>query len=263
MGVNWHGVELELALVSPFDIHIDKTYQREARADRIKSISEDYSPLKFEAARVNRREDGTLWAVNCQHRIRVAQLKGEQQIPAVISNAPKEVEANMFIGSNNTRALAHYDQHKAKLVLGDTDAIQLQEDVELFGFYVVSHGRGKNDPNAIGAINTLYLLGEWGVRKQVLSVLREVWKTDSRRTSGEFIKGLGITYRDFLVDDTRLIEVLAQNGFGEVKEMANAIAKTEGSDSHGGGGSRRTTWSLAIQKLYRKGRQRLEPRPSS
>jgi len=135
----------EFARVSLDKIQIDPRYQRGVNRAHIGYLKGSWCPIQ-PAIMLAKRPNGTLWAIDGQHRVVTAkELKDVDSLFALIVPVDGQVktEARMFLLFNKTKHLTAMDKYKTELMAGYNDAVLVSKLVSSIG-YEVKAGQGKN-----------------------------------------------------------------------------------------------------------------------
>ncbi|MES2157497.1 MAG: DUF6551 family protein [Pseudomonadota bacterium] len=115
------------------DLMIDATYQRSidtgASQPLIRRIARDWDWGLCQPLNVAKREDGSLYVIDGQHRLAAARVRGDiYDLPCVvIASASPHDEAAAFVAINRQRqALSKLDLFKAALAAGESEAVVIQ-----------------------------------------------------------------------------------------------------------------------------------------
>lgn len=140
------GAPPTLEWVSVSQIGVDPAYQRstdnELSQTLIRKIARFWDWNLCQPLSLTRRSDGTLWAVDGQHRHAAAQLRGDiPHLPCVIARyANQSDEASAFVALNRQRKpLTAVDLFKAALAAGDEQAHQVMEAITASGLTIAPH----------------------------------------------------------------------------------------------------------------------------
>src|SRR5207248_2480636 len=113
----------ETCYLSVHEIGIDPSYQRVLSQARTNALARSWDPLIAGAIRVNRRPDGSYWAVDGQHRLEGSKRAGETEILCDIYSVPQAREPALFAAWNSLGANAQpRDVFRARLAAGDPKA---------------------------------------------------------------------------------------------------------------------------------------------
>jgi hypothetical protein len=127
-------------------IGIDTAYQRtidnEASQRFIRAIARDWDWSMCLPLKLSRRDDGSVWAVDGQHRQAAAQLRGDiPHLPCVIGRYDSNAdEAAAFVALNRQRrALSAVDLFVASLAAGNAEAIEVLATIKAAGLRLAPH----------------------------------------------------------------------------------------------------------------------------
>jgi hypothetical protein len=146
------------------DINVDGAYQRDLRHDLVNKIARAYDIVKAGAILVSLREDGTLWAVDGQHRMAGAEQAGETEIIAhVVHGLTQEQEAELRLARNDRKSDTQQEKWRTRLVMGDPKAEAITEVVHQHGTEINTTPLTHRGINAIATCELLYDLDGSGV----------------------------------------------------------------------------------------------------
>ncbi len=163
----------ELVLID--DIKVDLDYQRTLRHDLVNKIAGDYDLVKAGPILVSIRNDGSMWAVDGQHRMVGAQQAGETHVFAeFIRGHTKEQEADIRLARNDRKSDTIAEKFQTRLVMGDAVAHAIKEIVHQNGCRVNLSPSTYSGINAIACLETLYQVdGQGVILGRTLRFLRE------------------------------------------------------------------------------------------
>jgi hypothetical protein len=139
---NWMklGKQGKFELIPKGDINIDHAYQRDKTSmTRILAIARDFSWQAFGVLLCVRREDGTVWAFDGQHRKLAADKRSDvSKLPCLVFTADDlEQEARAFLSSNTVRGVVvSLDKYRALLTCKDKTALSVQAMVRSTGHQI-------------------------------------------------------------------------------------------------------------------------------
>lgn len=201
------GITIEYVNIE--DIQIDPTYQRALREAKIAKMIKDYDPRLMTAVVVSRREDGTLWAVDGQHRIEMLKRLGKSIVLAdVRTGLSLKEEAYHFWHLNaDTTSVGTWETFRARITAEDPDALRIEKIVNQNGYYL-----GRVQDGGINAVSALERLFNMGKLDKSLQILATVWPMDKTAREAAIIEGLGTFLLTWDVepewDDGRILEAL-------------------------------------------------------
>src|SRR5581483_5377546 len=113
----------KLEYVSKLQLQVDPTYQRSLNDPKRLRIAKDFNWAAFGVLLVARRNDGSLWVIDGQHRLMAAQSRSDiKDVPVAIfefgGNVTDEAK-DFLIANKNRRPLSGVESFKALAVSGD------------------------------------------------------------------------------------------------------------------------------------------------
>ena len=173
----------EFALLSKSSLHVDAAYQRQyVSMGRIRRISSNFSWIKFGCLTVSRRNDGTLWVIDGQHRKIACDNRGDiDLVPCLVFSAESiEHEADAFLKMNVDRGpMRTFEKFRAMLISGDETAIAVKNMVESSG-YTISGTSAKYTVRCVKVLLSLY---------KPNGILPKLWNFICLLHAGECISG--------------------------------------------------------------------------
>lgn len=128
---------------NPDELNIDDSYQRStdtgASQTLIKKIASNWDWRMCMPLVVSKRDDGSLWVLDGQHRLAAAQLRGDISfLPCCVGvYGGVADEAAMFVAMNRQRrAMNRLDDFHAAIASGDDEAQQIANLITEAGFTV-------------------------------------------------------------------------------------------------------------------------------
>jgi len=192
------------------DLSVDPSYQRRLYEDRLAKITQKFDPDLIQTVVVSKRDDGSYWILDGQHRVESLRRLGKSVVLAdVREGLSHEREAILFwqLNSGSSRPTA-YEQFNARLTGNEYTAVSIARIVEKYGYHV---GRvaENNGIQAVAALETVYNMGRLD---KAMSILSTVWPLDRGARESSIIRGLGsflLTYDTHEAwDDGQLIVAL-------------------------------------------------------
>lgn len=180
------------------DLMIDATYQRSidtgASQSLIRRIARDWDWGLCQPLNVAKREDGSLYVIDGQHRLAAAQVRGDiYDLPCVvIASASAHDEAVAFVAINRQRqALSRLDLFKAALAAGDSEAVVIQGALVNAGMTVATNSNYDSwKPGQVGAVGGL----EHCLRQHGEKVLRTAVLAASIAFHGQVLRYFGTIF---------------------------------------------------------------------
>ncbi|WP_233203873.1 DUF6551 family protein [Novosphingobium sp. HII-3] len=128
---------------NPAELHLDDSYQRStdngASKALIRRIANGWDWRMCLPLVVSKRDDGTLWVIDGQHRLAAAKLRGDIAfLPCCVGVYGSVAdEAAMFVAMNRARKpMNRLDDFHAALAGGEPEALQIKQLVTDAGFTV-------------------------------------------------------------------------------------------------------------------------------
>lgn len=230
------------------DLRVDHSYQRPLDG-REKKMAKSFSRHRVGTLCVSRREDGSLWLVDGQHRaatMRSLGLEDERVMAEVYDGLSIADEAALFDERNDgAKRVSALDRYKARLVARDPVALQIQSILAGNGLSV-SAARSRHSVNCIAAIEQVHL--KYNNLGRVTAILRD-WGTHAERFDGQVLKWVAkFLAKHPEVDDVRLSRKLLDSFSPlELRAEVKMLARTTGR------ASRQTIAVDRIRAAYNKG----------
>lgn len=207
----------KLRYLTAGDIKVDTRYQRGLNLAQVERIASQFDPGAFGTITVSRRNDGSLWVLDGQHRLAALQHMnwGDQRVPCIVYDGLSlDDEAKLFYSPQMTRrALTPMERFRARLILGDPVAIEIKRIANAHG-YEINTGTGSDGNtdtiDAVAAVECIYKTWAGGAMLgTVLGVTRDAWGTNEFHIPGSVLIGIAaFCYRFPEYNRTRLISVL-------------------------------------------------------
>lgn len=128
---------------NPAELNLDDSYQRStdngASQALIRKIAHGWDWRMCLPLVVSKRDDGTLWVIDGQHRLAAAKLRGDIPfLPCCVAVYGSVAdEAAMFVAMNRTRkAMNRLDDFHAAIASGDSEALEIAKLITDAGFTV-------------------------------------------------------------------------------------------------------------------------------
>lgn len=189
-------------------LQLDDSYQRTMGTSASKRILNGMRRLwnwrLCQPLVVSRREDGSMWVVDGQHRLTGARERGDiPHLPCVVLlGSSASEEADTFVALNDQRVtLSQYDIFHAAIVGGNADAIAVMKLLDDAGLKHARHGSTANwKPREIFCgpmlARSIKRFNEAIVRN-ALTALAEAYPDRVVTASSSLLRGLFIVYRDY------------------------------------------------------------------
>lgn len=229
-------VWLELA-----GLRVDHTYQRPLRQPRVDTIAAEFDPEMFGVLHVSRRNDGTHFLVDGQHRVEAARqylgsgANGQRVECKVYEGLTIQQEARLFKKLNDQTAQTMFSRFRAGVRAGEPTETAINKIVEGLGLVV---GQASQDRcvTAVGALVQVYRGFSRNAEdkhpellRMVLSVITSAWGATGDSLNGHIIEGLGrlLVVRQRVLDVPDLIKRLAQYPGGPLGLLGKARGRRD------------------------------------
>lgn len=128
---NWPKMTIEM--VEPGAVRADE-YQRVLKLARVSRMAKSFNPLQFVMPVVGRRSDGSLYAIDGQHRLAAAVVAQVPMVPVLVIEGTKpEIEAWMFARQNERVAVGQSQRLLSEAMSGDKDAAAVIDAIATAG----------------------------------------------------------------------------------------------------------------------------------
>ncbi len=172
----------ELLWVDKNKILVDHGYQRDAEESKVKAIARDFSWVAFGVGTVARRSDGTLYAVDFQHRLMAALRRSDvTAVPVIVFDMDETSdEARAFyVANSNRRPVSAIAKHKAKVGFGHPAAT-------LAAKLIADHGRHACKSDVANGVKCVGRLEKYAETDP--ETLAKMWPLLMRLTAGKMLK---------------------------------------------------------------------------
>lgn len=217
--------------VAAEQVGVDPTYQRGLNEAKVNKIAEGFDTDVFGVVYLSQRGDGSLMALDGQHRVAAVVLKfgGDKEVPCyVLGHLSPQDEARIYYKMNRDRlSPTAYDGWRARCAFGDEAALAVKHLLDAHGI-VVKGGLTApqlrfNELQAINATEEIYRAGNLPF---VLDAIDEAWMGVPGAHRATYMRGIQTfvaTFRsEFFGDDVtdriragrraRLVDALAMLG---------------------------------------------------
>lgn len=224
-------------------------YARAVSEDRLKRLRKEWDVRKVGTIEVNRRDDGSLWLVDGQHRRDVAIEHGIEELPAVVHHGlTVESEADLYLGKADAFPQQALSQFAARLRRGDNDARAIKAAVESVGLKIGSdYSMAHADDGTVIAINRLeriHQIGGGTALRETLLLAKDGFGLDHRAYQQAMLESLFQFWAAYgkAYDRDRLVARMKEVGVEGISSRAYAIK------SHG---EWKTSVDSIIQAIWR------------
>lgn len=198
----------QFAWVPVPDIMIDDTYQRTLSSAKVTDIVANFEPVTFGVVYLSRRADGTLWAIDGQHRCAAVEAKygphATKRVPSfILTGLSIEDEARIYYLMNRHRLQpTAYDGFRARLAFGDSVAREIKAILDQRGLAVVGGSSFRSTLRfteivAIAEVEQIYRAG-WLPR--TLDVIDAAWPGVEGAHRAAYLRGVRTFLETFAAD---------------------------------------------------------------
>lgn len=174
------GTAGEFSVVRIDDLQVDHSYQRDLDVNLVQKIARHYDIAAAGPIVVSKRQDGTLWVVNGQHRAAGAKTAGEDEVIAqIVDNSAvpfdeaRQLEAELRLKGNDRRSDKVQERFRAQLAAGYRESIAIVEIAEQFGTRINPWPDPKRGINAVSTVEALYRKDHGGHLVRVFEFIQE------------------------------------------------------------------------------------------
>lgn len=202
------------------DCHVGAKYQRIVNTKLVDKIAREFDPFLLAIPSVVRRDDGSLWVTDGQHRILALRKMGydDQLIQCEVQEEVSyEKSALTHVDRNDLRrGTSPIDKFRGRVEAKQPMQLDIKRIVESFGMEVGSRSeKSSNDRpqgivSAISTLEQLYTNGGGDHLKAVLRIITETWGTESDAVQAPILKAISrlLAEYDRLLDEARLVRSL-------------------------------------------------------
>jgi hypothetical protein len=216
------------------DHALEGGYARSVSEDRLKRLRKSWDIRKVGTLEVVKRQDGSLFLIDGQHRREVAIEQGIETLPAIIHHdLSVEQEADIYLGKADALPQQALSQFAAQLRRGDREALAIKAAVESVGLKVgLDYRQAHADDGTVIAINRLERIhqhgGGAGLRETLL-LAKDAFGLDHRAYQQAMLEATFQFYAAYHTsyDRERLVSRLQEDGIAKIVQRAYAI-RSEG-----------------------------------
>ena len=200
------------------DLRVDAGYQADVNPRRLREMQENFQSQLLLPLAVNRREDGTYWVVDGQHRLETVKAirSHDSEIEVMLyEGLTMEEEARLYCELNTAvRRKMPATIFHARLSAGEEQAQEIASIAESHGFVIWTQQASKCPVEGIRAVTVLddvYEQGGPAHLERVLGVISATWHGRVGGTAGEILLGMHMllgTHGE--IDEKSLVQHLAE-----------------------------------------------------
>jgi hypothetical protein len=220
--------EPKIEMLAVGSIATDHQVQRHQSRSHIEKIKSGYRRDGIGILTLSRREDGTLWYIDGQHRgtaMFELGLSSELVTCEVYEGLTLAQEGELFLKLNNSKNVSIVDKFRVRVTTGDPVAVDMARIAGNHGLKITG-ASGEGQIAAIAAAESVYtgqVAGKNGSYQAVfamtLSVLIEAFGREPDAMSGQLVRGVGLFIHKYG-------KVVVQNGLA--KKIASHPGGAEG-----------------------------------
>lgn len=229
---------LEWIPVKDLNFGPENPYQRPVKPHWLEFLVNNWNPDIVGVLEVSKREDGTLWVKEGQHRCLAKVRRGEQDDAMachVMIHQSLSTEARNARDMNQLKAgWSAYDGYNAMLAEGHEEAIGIQGILDPLGIKVIAGASSDQVEKggllfAIGTVINLYRrTGGPELTEKVFAVLSSAWPDTQHTYNSTIIKGMALflAYHELNEDTDDIARALRRSSNpNELLDQARAMKK--------------------------------------
>ncbi|KKM61529.1 hypothetical protein LCGC14_1530770 [marine sediment metagenome] len=232
------GPKPELIWLDPEEILIDRSYQRDCIASRVKKILLNFNWRDFQPPTVAKGDKGRIFAIDGQNRVKASQLHPKvKEIPCyMLGERAIEDQAQGFVNINTQRDNVHpVNIYWAGLTAKDPDALRLEAVIAKTKVEIAPDTSPTGTPGhtaAIGALHQVIKRNGDDILVRTLNILYKAHPKDARTLSGLLIRSTGrLLYINPSADDDLLYKAIASFNLNDLLKDSLAVKQLLGGSS--------------------------------
>lgn len=214
----------EFEVVSLDALKVDHSYQRDLDVNLVQKIARDWDIAAAGPIVCNRRDDGSLYVVNGQHRAAAAKTAGEMEIIAQVTQGLSQAEeAELRLKGNTRRTDKVQERFRAQLAALHPESLAIVDIAGKFGTRINPWPDTKHGINAVSTIEELYRKDRGGHLVRVLEFIQEAFgQADGPNVTTAALKGVSwlLERHDTGMDRKRMVERLGVEGMPQLMRAA-------------------------------------------
>ncbi|MDW4106537.1 ParB/Srx family N-terminal domain-containing protein [Staphylococcus saprophyticus] len=208
------------------NLKTDMSYQSPVKDSQVKKIIKNFDHQKLHTIVVNKREDGSLYIIDGQHRVEALKELGIPLIEATIHEGlTVEEEAEMYYGINDRPAKSPNSKGKSSLKFGDANAVEIDEVVTRVGLKVDYDKKLKTEGyiTAYAALQSIHKKHGPDLLEITLGIIKRAYGAERRNYQAFIMKGFAdfVSTYEGKLDTNHLINRLADVGFEKFMQEVN------------------------------------------
>ena len=173
-------------------IQMERAYQRDMSHDWVQRHGEEYDPMKAGTVILNRRKNGSVWAIDGQHRIGAAKYANHTHMLALVFEGLSiQKEAEMRVAFNDRKADTPQDRFRARLIAGDELANDLVRLCTEFETRINPNPQQGAGLNCVGLLESLFKRDKGMTLTRVFDVIHRAFGSIGGKTGkGDLIRAI-------------------------------------------------------------------------
>lgn len=173
-------------------LKVDHSYQKPLSMAQVNKIVNKFDPIGVGQIHVSKRNDGTYYVFDGQHRWTAFRILNKDTIDCIVyEGLTIEEEAKAYDFYNTIKTQNALDREKALVVAKDIHAIRRKLFVEDLGLEIDYDRTYHGDKiQAVGAIVEIYEKGQANDLQEVLTILRDSFGIDKKNFQAMIMQGV-------------------------------------------------------------------------
>lgn len=196
---------VDVITVNVASLFVDHRYQRGMKRGRVRHLVEHWNWGRYFPIIVVHRGGGNIdryAVIDGGQRFLAAQELGIKELPAILVVCRSlEAEAELFIGANTTAPVGAGDRFRARIIIGDEEALAIRKTVENYGFVLTclksDQEAGIGEYFSIDAVYTIEALHRQHTLGSVLRTIADIWgsRPSKGMTTAPFMMAMHLTLK--------------------------------------------------------------------
>lgn len=240
---------------------VDPRAQRLLRRVWVKRHVSHFDANQIGVIVISRREDGSTWIIDGQHRVELLRAVGwgnQKAYCEIFDNIGLRQEAALFLKRNDKISVRTFDKFAVSITEGNAESCAIAKIVAKVGLKI-AEGSAEGSLYAVTALGRIFAGGGMASEKEgaialekTLQTIEEAWGRQSTNFQGQVIEGIGMVHLRYgaKLDHGGLVAVLAKISGGAARLVTYAKQIRE---SYGGS----PAWSVGavLVQRYNRGRR--------
>jgi hypothetical protein len=225
--------------LSVAEMKVDARAQRILRPAWCKRRVGLFNPDQLGAICISRREDGTLWIMDGQHRVELVRMVGwgdQKMFCEIFENLTIKEEAALFLARNDKISPRTFDKFVVGITAQEDVPVAIQRIVSSLGLKL-AEGNTDASISAVSSLRWIYEGGSNSSSKEgalalghTLRAILDAWGPAGGNFQGDVISGLGLVHLRYgkKLDHSSLVDTLIRVNGGAIGLLHAAKAIREG-----------------------------------